>query len=162
MTAVMLLHALKPFIQEATRTAQLGRNQEPPDVYLGHLPKQRVPGARPTGGDRPTQRDDVPKTPYVLIQLADGEDSNSDSTAKVHLVVGTYDDGTDQQGYLDVLNILEDIKQAILRAGIVDQRYEIEGKMKYIIYDNDAWPHWLGMLTTNWGFPGTEREVPGL
>ncbi len=156
MTTAILMHELKTFVEKAVAHLQIGKDDKVPTVHLGYLPIKRVPDPQ----SPPVSKHSSSEEPYILIRPLEGEDEQNLGLAKVLIGFGCYDET--EQGYIDLLNMIEDVKQAILRAGLIgDGMYEIaeDKKIKWHIYGDDNWPEWIGQLETYWTMPGIQREV---
>ena len=105
--------------------------------------------------------------PCVIVKLdeaTDREEGSLDATrVNVRILVGTYDESPDCQGYRDVLNIIEKIRQDLLTlpGRIFDKRYSLMMPMKNYLFDEQAWPIYFGQLETVWetGRPIMSRDL---
>lgn len=158
MTVPLLCMEIKKMIERATVNVQLGADRVAPKVFLGHLPISRA-GEQPFVPDFVFGPDNTPRTPYALVQPAEGEEMQDMGKAKIGIIVGVYDESDDNQGYMYVLNAMEEIKQYVMKNGPLNDEYEIEAPIKWTLYSDDNYPHWFGMLTTTWTMPGIQREV---
>ena len=94
--------------------------------------------------------------PCVIVKLEDSttreEGSLDASRVNVRILVGTYDESPDCQGYRDVLNIIEKVRQDLLTmpGRILDKRYSLAMPMRSYLFDEQAWPIYFGQLETIW------------
>ena len=94
--------------------------------------------------------------PCVIVKLdeaTDKEEGSLDQTRiKVVFLVGTYDESPDCQGYRDVLNIIETIRQELLSmpGRVLAKRYRLEMPLKNYLFDEQAWPVYFGVVESSW------------
>ncbi len=97
--------------------------------------------------------------PCVVVRLGEMVDSEEgaagQSRTSVQFSVGVYDsreDARDCQGYRDVLNIIEVIRQDLLSmpARILEKRYRLEMPFRSGLVDDDLWPLYFGYIDTVW------------
>jgi len=90
--------------------------------------------------------------PYVLVRIIDGEDSTEElpSLCKIVFIIGIHDDDTNFQGYKDVMNIIEKIRQHLLKKIVFDNKYSLEGQVKWAVNEEDVYPLYFGGIETTW------------
>lgn len=152
-----LLDALQAFIEVETKDILLpvrvdrksGEAKErPAEVYKMRLPTK----------DAETQR-----IPYILLQYIKGTDTQSagekpESNCMVRIVVATYsEDG--EEGAMGVLNLLTRIRIALLRDGVIAERFLLKPPIEMIVYPDSTPPYYLGEMITEWQMPIVESEV---
>lgn len=157
MTPLELLDALKAFIEENTKDILLpvrvdrksGEAKErPAEVYKMRLPTK----------DAETKR-----IPYVLLQYIKSTDSQEpgerpESSCMVRIVAATYsEDG--EEGAMCVLNLLTRIRIALLRDGVIADRFMLKPPVEMIVYPDSTPPYYLGEMMTEWRMPIVESEV---
>ena len=87
--------------------------------------------------------------PCVIVKFEDctiKEERTIDAVRiNVSILVGTYDESADCQGYRDVLNIIDKIKEAILtmQARVLARKYKLEMPLKSYLFEEQAWPIFL-------------------
>ncbi len=95
--------------------------------------------------------------PYLLVRVMDGEtqegQGEEDNTCKIAFVVGIYDDTDNYQGYKDVMNIIEKIKQRLRIKRFYNNQFELTLPLKWLIHDEDTYPYYFGGIETNWKIP---------
>lgn len=159
MTANEFLDDLCAFMKDATKNLRLPvrptkENREPkdraPEVY-----KMRLPDAK-------SYQDKAPYLYNRVVLIEDhqtpGEIPECKCTVCTSFCVYC-DDET--QGALHLLNVMEDIRQEILRKHVIANRYQIdlnEG-IQFAIYDNQPVPFFIGEAVSVWKIPTIEREV---
>lgn len=157
MTPLELLDALKAFIEENTKDILLpvrvdrksGEAKErPAEVYKMRLPTK----------DAETKR-----IPYVLLQYIKSTDTQTagqppESSCMVRIVAATYsEDG--EEGAMCVLNLLTRIRVALLRDGVIAERFMLKPPVEMIVYPDSTPPYYLGEMMTEWRMPIVESEV---
>ena len=95
--------------------------------------------------------------PCVIVKLADVIDKEEgtldQARINVNILVGIYDENKDNQGYRDVWNIIEAIRQDLLTmpARVLAERYRLEMPMKSYVFDDEpTWPIYYGVIETVW------------
>ena len=70
----------------------------------------------------------------------------------VNLLIGTYDDNPDCQGYRDVLNIIDKVKNYLLGLPnrILAERYVLKMPMSDYLFEDQPWPVYFGQIETVW------------
>ncbi|MBR2208908.1 MAG: hypothetical protein IJ859_08910 [Synergistaceae bacterium] len=94
--------------------------------------------------------------PCIIVKLDDTtikEEGTLDAVRiNVRLLIGTYDDNPDCQGYRDVLGIIEKTQQYLLSMPnrILQNRYQLQMPMKSYLFEEQAWPVYFGQIETVW------------
>lgn len=94
--------------------------------------------------------------PCIVVKLDDTqikEENTLDAMRiNVRLLIGTYDESTDCQGYRDVLNIIEKTQQFLLSMPnrILDGRYILKMPMQSYLFDEQPFPIYFGQIETVW------------
>ncbi|GIO33122.1 hypothetical protein J2TS6_42630 [Paenibacillus albilobatus] len=158
MTAPSLLFALKDFIGEKTKNMQLGDGDRPPAVHLGWLPNAGQPEV--INGKLIPPRASDSDFPYIIIRALDGEDGEDYGSVKIRILVGTK--SADDEGYLDILHLIEVLRNSLLSTAVIGQRFEIKRPLKWTLYEDQPYPEWIGEIMTTWTVPTVLREVEGL
>ena len=88
--------------------------------------------------------------PCVIVQLGEmadvEENSRTHSTCNVRLLIGIYDEASECQGYQDVLNIQELIRQYLMEHRILANRHLLMMPMKCRLLDAETWPVYFGEM----------------
>lgn len=136
MTLVDLLTELHQFIIDTMDNYVLvdKDNRPYPPIYIkkGYFPS-RIEGER---------RDNAP---YILVQVLEGRDEKDKSTAKARIIVGIRDVDIDQ-GWLNTLNVIEHIRQALLTTRPIGGRFQLDRPMEWAINDRQPEPIWIGWI----------------
>ena len=94
--------------------------------------------------------------PCVIVKIGevtDKEEGALDQTrVNVQFIIGVYDDAKDCQGYRDVYNIIEVIRQDLLTMPdrVLDKRYRLEMSLTSGLVPEQEWPFYFGYIDSNW------------
>ncbi|MDR1875783.1 MAG: hypothetical protein LBQ90_12325, partial [Synergistaceae bacterium] len=100
--------------------------------------------------------------PCLIVKVDEGTDKEENAPDAtrigVRILIGTYDDAPDYQGYRDVLNIMERIRLELLTTRYLARKYRLEMPFKWYLFEDQPWPVFFGCLETVWE---TGRPVAG-
>ncbi|TGV00499.1 hypothetical protein EN829_057710 [Mesorhizobium sp. M00.F.Ca.ET.186.01.1.1] len=147
MTPVLLMHSLKAFLEEVVADVELTSPKgifARPQIFLEALPQRKAD----------SQEEDYP---FIIVRAAGGEDMEDGSTASLSLIFGTY--SKDDDGFMDVLNIIECVRQALLKCRVVGKSFRMELPLKWKLFDEQPYPAWVGEMNTMWTIPQVQEEV---
>ena len=168
MTELGLIDALVAFLKEIFADYQLPAKSgllQNVQVFAQYMPQ---PGAVEVNTDDEEETADTTKPigysvtdiesnfPCVIVKFEDctvKEEGTIDSVRiNVSFLVGTYDESADCQGYRDVMNIINKVKEAILTlpARVLAQRYRLEMPLKDYLPSEQPYPIYLGVIETVW------------
>ncbi|MBR0151085.1 MAG: hypothetical protein IJP89_06965 [Synergistaceae bacterium] len=94
--------------------------------------------------------------PCVVVKVDESTDNEegtlTQTRVKMRLLVGTYDDSPDCQGYRDVMNIIEVIRQDLetMPGRVLDGRYRLEMPLTHALFEEQSWPIYFGQINTEW------------
>lgn len=151
-TQIELLNSLKEYLKEKTKnlilTARAEKNslqeaKKPPFIFIGDLPQLN---------ERTT------RVPYILIKLVQGKDELDESTCNIRIIAVTYNRNNDEC-YMECLNVIEKIRENLLKDVVVGERFLCRKPLEYLIYEDDIKPYCIGELMTVWEIPQVMREV---
>jgi hypothetical protein len=143
MTVVLLMRAIKAFIEAEL----VGDVSIVPAVHIGFLPHKT------------REKLDVPEFPCIIVRALEGSDEDSSQpTIKLFFGVETQE----EDGFLHLVNLMERVRIALLRKGILDNRYRLERPYKWKVYEEQADPVFIGEATTTWTMATVLEEVPGI
>lgn len=133
-----LINSLKEEIEIAVKDLRLrAENQEDKhvSVYAQHIPDEDF--------------HDDSYYPLVIVSLNKVEDTESvegsGSTATVGLTIGVY--GEDKQAWMDLLSIMERIRQRVLIFRKLDRRFRLVLPVKWETVEAQPYPFWFGYGT---------------
>ena len=133
-------------------------------IYRQGLP---VPGHTPS--ERPDEtieyvEDDaeeaVFKCPWCLVRVEKGkiDGINADATAVMAIEFGLFDDDPNNEGHLDILNLIWKIYIRFARDSLLDMQYECLNDFEYATQDEDTFPYFFGAMSMTFKFRGVQRE----
>ncbi len=162
MTKVILLKELKAFTRTATRGLLLPvRPQEddlsPPQPRPASVYQMRLPQFQ----------DATRKAPYILHQVLTGKDAQPSGTqpeasAVVRTVFCVYHED-EEQGALSLLNLMEQLRIALLERPLLPGGFELDLKagLESLAYPDDgeprSAPYYLGEMISTWKLPPIGR-----
>ena len=119
------------------------------NVYLQSLP--------PPSGEKPD-----PRFPFIVVRYTLAEDKDyENSSANVSFIIGVVDSTDDYQGYKDVINIQERIRQHFLLHRTVDRSFILQYPVRRIAVDDfnsETYPMFYGQVDTVWTIPTITSE----
>lgn len=138
MIPVLLIEELAKCIRSAVKDYKLqaeGQADKPVTVYEQHI----------------SEEDFLSDTyyPLVVVSLQKVEDGESkempESYATVGLTVGCY--GEDKRAWQDTLNIMERIRQSVLKKRTIGNRFRLRLPTKWETIEGQPYPFWYGYGT---------------
>lgn len=137
---------------DPTLRAQTLYLKVPPRVVRGRIPRTV------TGEIAVDKLSDVPS---IIVQLVSAEVQTLYTRATVKILLSAYDENPDSSGYQDVLNMIETICGPLTSYGQqgIDHAYPLEMPYNWKLIEPDAFPHFLGEMTTHWQLP-SGRPLP--
>lgn len=155
-----LLDALKDFIEEELKDYRLPVKQEGWENQPLYRPADVAEMVMPDPDE------DRERVPYVELQLLNGKDdwgesAKMKSTVSVRVIITLYNKDK-FEGRMQILYIVQTLRRALLRKGVVGGCFELKSPLEYLVYPDDSeWYH-MGEMATIWSIPGVERDVPEL
>ncbi len=165
MTAVEALNALKEFIEKEVASTILLQKEglataEPeyvhPYVSLITLPHKNF---------TPVNF----QVPHILIGFATGTDGAEEHPLNIQIQFATYGGDImfketanipDSSGYIDLLNLIERTKQALIQAAVIEKAGLVTKPIMYGIYSEQiTYPYWYGYLTFDLQIANTQRQM---
>lgn len=159
MNRVDLLQTLKVFTLDSTSELRMpvsvqkgdaGQDIRAAEVHLMRLPDSNAAKK---------------KAPYIIHQLITSKDYQSkgqfpEATAQIRSIFCVYN-SDEEEGALMLLNLMERLRIALLRKGVIADRYELdlEAGLEAIVYPDDTAPYYMGEMVSAWKLPPVEREV---
>ncbi|MFD0710633.1 hypothetical protein [Paenibacillus sp. GCM10027626] len=156
MTAALLLRALCEFLRKTVADYAAAQSSAggyvPPTVFDWYLPFKDA------------RREDI-DFPFITARIVNGDDPVDDpsaalySTVRIDLAFGVYsghrlikpnDDPIHPDGAYDLLNLMEHVRTALFREGIIDRKFRIERPYKWSIPEEQPYPLWVGEAQTIW------------
>lgn len=93
--------------------------------------------------------------PYIRVILVDGEDPNETESNQCRIIflAGVYDDDPNNQGYWDVLSIVQKLYTHLMRNMVFKGKYEVVRPVRWKMVGEElenTWPYFFGALETTW------------
>ncbi len=135
MIPVRLIEALADEIRDATKDYKLraeGQEDKKVTVYCQHIPDE----------------DFLSDTyyPLVIVSVQEVTDDNEGmSIATVGLTIGVY--GDDKEAWMDLLSIMERIRQRVCNEKIIARKYPLVMPTKFETIEAQPYPFWFGYAT---------------
>ena len=165
MTELNLIDALVEKLRETFKDYQLKAKSgllQTVSVFAQYLPQPSAVTVEPKDDDETiepqgyTPEDIESNFPCVIVKFDEATDREEGalnaSRINIRILVGTYDESPDCQGYRDVLNIIELVRQELLtlEGRVLHQRYRLEMPLKSYLFDEQAWPIYFGQIESVW------------
>ncbi|AJK27735.1 hypothetical protein ABNB59_19670 [Paenibacillus larvae] len=152
MSASLLLIELKQFLENVFEHVGVGDDNESLKIHLGWLPQTKAPSP----GSGPAKQPDS-DFPYLIIRALDGVEEEDNGKVTIRMLVGVQ--AKEENGYVEILSLIEKTKQALLKTGIIGGKFEIERPVKWKLFEEQPYPEWVGEILTTWTVPAILREV---
>ncbi len=94
--------------------------------------------------------------PLVIVSCQNVEDKEEGSTATIGLTIGVY--GDDKEAWIDLLNIMEHIRQSLLKYRTIDQRFRLAFPTKFETIEAQPYPFWFAYATLTYTIGQPEEE----
>ena len=135
MIPARLIEALAEEIRDATKDYVLkaeGQTDKKLSVYCQHIPDEKFMSDT--------------YYPLVIVSVQNVEDDEQGiSTATIGLTIGVY--GEDEQAWMDLLSIMERIRQRVCLQRIKDRKYALVLPNKWETVEAQPYPYWYGYAT---------------
>jgi hypothetical protein len=113
----------------------------------------------------PIPADEDPEPfPYIVVRTVDGGTTSPSKSevVRVALMIGIFDDDTKNQGYSDLLNIIEKIKNHFEKFPILKSMYSRltseEYPLKWTLSEEDTYPYFFAGIEMSFAMPKVIRE----
>ncbi len=146
MNADALMENLEYVLTEATKNLQLPKKPGTytvPKIARGYLPAKNP-------------KSDKEDIPCVIVRLLGDETTEDDTTAQVKIICIAYSED-DEQGWRDLLTIMDPIKTYLLTNRNVGGCYRISLPIKREIPEEQGPPEWCGTFTLNIEIPNVQE-----
>lgn len=92
--------------------------------------------------------------PYCLISLGDGEQIEDSATQDVVLTFGVKDIKADYQGYRDIANAIESVRQLLIKEQVVAQIFQLKLPIKWTLpQTEEVYPYYFGAIVATYELP---------
>lgn len=160
MTPLDLLDVLAEFVKHETKDIIL-------PVHVSRTSgKQKERAAEVYKMRLPNKKAQTERVPYLLLQYIKSTDTQEagkqpECECMVRIVAATYSED-ESEGATCVLNLLNRIRLALLKDGVIGERYMLKPPLEMIVYPDSTAPYYLGEMMTVWDIPTIESEVQKL
>lgn len=108
--------------------------------------------------------------PFIIVKMIEGSGQTDDvqPLSKIGLIIGTYDvyeaSGISTNiGYTDLVRVMNDIEEDLIKKPVIDGKYELELPLKWRINEEDTDPYFIGVLELDFATPNhTRTDVESL
>lgn len=102
--------------------------------------------------------------PYIIVRLDSGGIANQTDPHKVAvlLLIGAYDDGTDNQGHEAVLEMLEKIQHHYEETPLLAGQFVFTDPFNWALQDEESYPYNFGAANLTFTLPATRRKASDL
>ena len=100
--------------------------------------------------------------PYILVRVQEGiiEKIDGEQAVSVTLIIGVVDRGHENQGYKDVLNIIQKIYERFSKNAILAQKYECMMPIQWALQEEESYPYFFGGMALRFETAAIKREDP--
>lgn len=105
--------------------------------------------------------DDDDPVPYIIVRLNQGSDAgtrDSFHTVKVVIIAGIWDDGRDDQGHRDVLNIVQKIYDRFQTNPNLNNVAVYSGEFNWALQEDGYYPYFFGACSLDFHIAALRRE----
>ena len=159
MTKVMLIDALKAFIESSVKGFSLPERVQEGDTEENFRAPEVYKLRLDNSGEAKK------KAPYIIIQLENSIDrqprsENGESTAVIRLIFCVYHKN-EQEGAVALLNVMEKVRLDLMRRIVIGDCFKLDSDkgLESLIYNEDTAPYYAGEMIGTFFMPATEREV---
>lgn len=152
MTPQVLAEELAKFLEQAHEA------YTPSDPKISGRRMQCIPGYLP---ERTAQTAQTAIFPYIAVrvnEVHDDADDRNESTATVHIIIGTYCTANDD-GWLEIVNLLESTRQAMLKQRTIANKVRLRGALDAVIPSEQPRPVWVAVLTATYSIKDIREEL---
>ncbi|WP_295280375.1 hypothetical protein [Veillonella sp.] len=152
MTPQVLAEELAKFLETAHEA------YTPSDPKITGRRMQCIPGYIP---ERTMPKAQTAVFPYIAVrvnEVHDDADDNNESTATVHIIIGTYCEANDD-GWLEIVNLVESTRRAMLKQRTIAKKFRLRGALDAVIPSEQPRPIWVAVLTATYTIREVEEEL---
>lgn len=156
MTITELEDAVVEFFAQNTNDYLFRSNEDtdeklPPKVWSGFIPRNEVGAVQPG---------EITVYPAIIVQAKQGIQTTEDSDlVEVDVLIGCFDDTKDQQGYRDVINVIQRLKDRVSEVSIIRERFPRRLPIKWVVnryvggVSTNYYPYFFGEMTFMFELP---------
>lgn len=105
--------------------------------------------------------DESDPVPYIIVRLNSGSDEgtrDSFNEVKLVIIIGIWDDNPDQQGYRDVMNIIQKLYHRFHKDPNLNGKAAYSGGFKWAMQEDGYFPYFFGACTLTFNIAAIRRE----
>lgn len=104
--------------------------------------------------------DEEEKTPFIIVRLSEGEQEQRESTEMVTVVIifCARDTAWNRSGYQDVLNMIQKVKERLLKNPLVGKYFTAELPLKWVVQEGETHDIYYGGMELTFACPAIQRE----
>lgn len=169
LTPDSMMGKLQEYLQHLTAEMAFGTDRLRPNVYTRDLPPRAVedfmmqPPSEldtdippPNIQTLPDSKDE--RWPFIIVRFLRSMDNEEGvRQCEIDLICGVEGAGT--EGQKDVLHLMEFIRQHLLKNNYVDWGFRIVRPLGVELFEEQADPYYMGLISTNWEAPSITTEV---
>lgn len=106
------------------------------------------------------------KAPYIINQIITGNDiqplgERVSSSAVVRSIFCVYNNSSEEEGALMLLNLMERLRIRLLRQIVIGGQFQLDlvVGLEVVIYPDNTAPYFAGEMSSSWKIPAVQREV---
>lgn len=144
-----LVNELKKLLSDFTYKTPAGK-EVPMNVFSQNIPVNE-------------SDDDDDPVPYIIVRLHSGEDKGtreSFNTVKVVIIICTWDDALNAQGYRDVMNVIEKLYERFQTNPNLNNKAVYKGEFDWKIQEDNYYPYSFGACSLDFYIAAIRREDP--
>jgi hypothetical protein len=101
---------------------------------------------------------DITVYPAVIIRAKSGVSDFIQELVTVEVIIGTFDDGLDQQGYVDCLELTTRIKDRVMEQSVIRQRFGLRMPLDWQLHKHyerheNSFPYFFGEMQIQFRLP---------
>ena len=104
---------------------------------------------------------DADPIPYVIVRLRSGSDDGtreSFNEVSLIIIIGLWDDSLDQQGYRDVMSIIQKIYHRFHTDPNLNGKAAYSGSFKWAVQEDGYFPYFFGACNMTFRIAAVRRE----
>lgn len=146
---ISLVEELKALYADFYSTDDISKKPSKVNVY-----QQDLPIVFGSDGEEPV--------PYVIVRIDSGniQELNEQERVAVILVFCVKATNENRQGYLDVMNMIQRVKERFFKNFSVGKYFFFEPPFEWAVQDEDTFPYFYGAVKMNFYCPGIMLEDP--
>lgn len=104
--------------------------------------------------------DEEGKTPFIIVRLSEGELEQRENAEMVTVVIifCARDTAWNRSGYQDVLNMIQKVKERLLKNPLVGKYFTAELPLKWVVQEGETHDIYYGGMELTFACPAIQRE----